>query len=88
MTDLADETKLPKDRRDTCVTSDYPSISSSWMSVLAPHRREPDQPKTKIEVIYGEGKGDLTSCPTPLIDPVGARGARDRCFRQGRCVAD
>src|SRR5258708_30679566 len=59
MTDLADETKLPKDRRDSCVTSDYPSISSSWMSVLAPHRRAPDQPKTKIEIIYGEGKGDL-----------------------------
>jgi hypothetical protein len=59
MTDLADETKLPKDRRDSCVTSDYPSISSSWMSVLAPHRRAPDQPKTKIEVIYGDGKGDL-----------------------------
>jgi Putative metallopeptidase len=59
MTDLADETKLPKDRRDSCVTSDYPSISSSWMSVLAPHRRPPDQPKTKIEVIYGDGKGDL-----------------------------
>jgi hypothetical protein len=59
MTDVADETKLPKDRRDSCVTSDYPSISSSWMSVLAPHRRAPDQPKTKIEVIYGEGKGDL-----------------------------
>lgn len=59
MTDLADETKLPKDRRDSCVTSDYPSISSSWMSVLAPHRRAPDQPKTRIEVIYGEGKGDL-----------------------------
>lgn len=59
MTDLANETKLPKDRRDSCVTSDYPSISSSWMSVLAPHRRASDQPKTKIEVIYGEGKGDL-----------------------------
>jgi hypothetical protein len=29
------------------------------MSVLAPHRRAADQPKTKIEVIYGEGKGDL-----------------------------
>ena len=59
MTDLADETKLPKDRRDSCVTSDYPSISSSWMSVLASHRREPDQPKAPVEVIYGEGKGDL-----------------------------
>src|SRR5262249_55472678 len=59
MTDLADETKLPKDRRDSCAISDYPSTSSSWMSVLAPHRRAPDQPKTKIEVIYGESKGDL-----------------------------
>src|SRR3984893_12134158 len=42
MMDLADETKLPKDRRDSCVTSDYPSISSSWMSVLAPQRRAPE----------------------------------------------
>jgi hypothetical protein len=29
VTDLADETKLPKDRRDSCVTSDYPSTSLS-----------------------------------------------------------
>jgi hypothetical protein len=29
------------------------------MSVLAPYRRAPDQPKTKIEAIYGEAKGDL-----------------------------
>jgi Putative metallopeptidase len=63
MTDLADETKLPKDRRDSCVTSDYPSISSSWMSVLAPHRRAPDQPKTKVEIIYGEAKAISKASP-------------------------
>jgi Putative metallopeptidase len=45
MTDLADETKLPKDRRDSCVTSDYPSISSSWMSVPAPIAARPTNRK-------------------------------------------
>jgi hypothetical protein len=27
--------------------------------VLKPHLRSPDQPKTKIDVVYGEGKGPL-----------------------------
>ena len=26
---------------------------------LMPHLRAPDQPKTKIDVVYGEGKGNL-----------------------------
>lgn len=56
--ELADETKLPDDRRQTCVW-DYDTASRSWDKVLAPHRRAPDQPKQKIEVIYQEGKGTL-----------------------------
>jgi hypothetical protein len=55
---LADETKLPKDRQKSCA-SDYANGSGSWDAALKPHLRKPDQPKTKIDVIYGEGKGDL-----------------------------
>ncbi len=55
---LADETKLPKDRQDSC-TRDYNKAANSWGLVLKPHLRSPDQSKTKIDVIYGEAKGDL-----------------------------
>jgi hypothetical protein len=55
---LADETKLPKDRQKTCA-NDYADGSGSWDAALMPHLRAPGQPKTKIDVIYGEGKGDL-----------------------------
>ena len=56
--DLANETKLPEDRQESC-QKDYAKISKSWETVLKPHRRTPEQSKTKIEVAYGEGKGKL-----------------------------
>jgi Putative metallopeptidase len=55
---LADQTKLPKDRQKTCA-NDYADGSGSWDAALKPHLRAPDQPKTKVDVVYGEGKGDL-----------------------------
>jgi hypothetical protein len=55
--DLADETKLPNDRQKSC-TRDYHKASSSWEMLLRPHLHSPDQPKTKIDVVYSEGKGD------------------------------
>jgi Putative metallopeptidase len=55
---LADETKLPKDRQKSC-SGDYADASGSWNAAMMPHLRAPDQPKTKIDVVYGEGKGDL-----------------------------
>jgi Putative metallopeptidase len=55
---LADETKLPKDRQDTCAL-DYSKAAKSWGLALKPHLRTPDQPKTKIDVVYGEGAGNL-----------------------------
>jgi hypothetical protein len=59
MADLAKETKLPQDRQETCASEDYPTTSSSWNTVLMPHRRAPDQPRAKIDVIHGDGKDDL-----------------------------
>jgi Putative metallopeptidase len=58
MVNLANEMKLPDDRRESC-KRDFAKASSSWAAVLKPHRRAPDQPKVEIETIYGEGKGEL-----------------------------
>ena len=55
---LANESKLPKSRRETC-GGDYRNSSYAWDELLKPHRRTPDQAKTKIDVIYGEATGRL-----------------------------
>jgi hypothetical protein len=55
---LAAETKLPEARQDSCV-GDYSNAEYSWRAMLTPHRRAPDQPKTKIDVVYGPAKGRL-----------------------------
>jgi lipoprotein-anchoring transpeptidase ErfK/SrfK len=56
--ELANEALLPQDRQRTC-QKDYSDASAGWDAALKPHRRAPEQPKTKIEVVYGEGKGPL-----------------------------
>ena len=56
--DLAAETKLPKDRQQSC-SEDYRKAAKSWGVLLQPHVRAADQPKTKIDVAYGDGKGKL-----------------------------
>jgi hypothetical protein len=56
--DLADEYKLPEERRRTCAW-DYETVSRSWDRVLAPHRRAPDQPKSRIDVRYEDAPGRL-----------------------------
>jgi Putative metallopeptidase len=56
--DLAQETKLPKDRQETC-SEDYRKAAKSWGVLLQPHVRAADQPRTKIDVVYGEAKGKL-----------------------------
>jgi Putative metallopeptidase len=56
---VADEAKLPESRRPSCGW-DYETATRSWQRLLeAPHRRAPDQPKTQIEVVYGDAKGIL-----------------------------
>jgi hypothetical protein len=54
---LADETKLPPDRQQSC-KGDYSKALNSWDAALKPHRRAPDQPKTNIDVSYGDGGKD------------------------------
>lgn len=50
---LATEVKLPEERQSTC-QGDYSNASWSWEQVLKPHKRKPDDPKTKIAVNYAE----------------------------------
>ena len=79
--DLAKETKLPQERQDTCA-GDYSNIAYSWDFVLKPHRRAPDQPKTKIEVVYGPAEGRIATArqvasAIRLLETVAGRAAED-----------
>jgi hypothetical protein len=56
--DLAEETKLPKERQDTC-EGDFSNAAYSWDFVLKPHVRTPEQPEADITVAYREAKGSL-----------------------------
>src|SRR5260370_5145269 len=56
--DLANETKLPEDRQENC-KRDFAEASKSWQVALEPHLRGADQPKAKIDLVYGEGKGQF-----------------------------
>jgi Putative metallopeptidase len=60
MVDLANEMKLPDDRRESC-KREFAKASSSWAAALKPHQRPPERPKVEIETIYGVGKGELAS---------------------------
>ena len=55
---LADEMKLPEDRRRSCGW-DYDTATRSWQKVIAPHLRTADRPPTQIEVIYRDATGKL-----------------------------
>jgi hypothetical protein len=53
---LADEMKLPESRQATC-KRDFTKALSGWETVLKPWLRQPGDPETKIDVVYGDGKG-------------------------------
>jgi hypothetical protein len=55
---LAAETKLPQERRDGCA-GEYEAAAKVWGEALKPRLRRPDQPKAKIDVVYGEAKGKV-----------------------------
>jgi hypothetical protein len=57
--DLADQTNLPEERRETCRLYDFPVASLSWEKALQSHRRGSEQPRQQIEIKYWPGKGDL-----------------------------
>ncbi len=54
--DLAKETMLPEERRDTCA-GDYSNAVYSWDLALRPHLSLPDRAKTEVDAIYGPAPG-------------------------------
>jgi hypothetical protein len=84
--DLADKAQLPRDRQETCM-GDYSNASWSWNKALEPHRRAPDQPKMKIAVVYGDGKGQFdvpkrASQAIRLLEIVAERAADQYVWRR------
>ena len=55
---LADEHRLPEDRRRSCAR-DFHLASRSWQRVMEPNMRAAGQPKAQVNVIYGEARGSL-----------------------------
>ena len=53
---LADQMKMPETRQRTC-RRDFAMTSQGWQTVLKPWLRETGDPETKIDVVYGDGKG-------------------------------
>jgi hypothetical protein len=54
--DLADQMKMPESRQRTC-KRDFAKASQGWNEVLQPWLRQPGDSETKINVVYGDGKG-------------------------------
>jgi hypothetical protein len=78
---LATEVKLPEERQDTCA-GDYSNAAYSWDLLLKPHRRAPDEPKTKIDVLYGPATGRFevarqAASSIRLLETVADRAASD-----------
>jgi hypothetical protein len=79
--DLAKEAKLPEERQDTCA-GDYSNAAFSWDLVLKPYRRAPDQPETKIDVVYGPAEGraavaQRVNRSVQLLETVARHAAED-----------
>jgi hypothetical protein len=55
---LADRIKMPQERQESC-QKDYVKTSWSWDTALKPHLRVPDQPQTKIDVVYSDAPPPL-----------------------------
>ena len=53
---LATEVGMPEQRQAGC-EGDYSNAKWSWDTLLKSHLRRPDQPKQKIDAVYGPGKG-------------------------------
>jgi hypothetical protein len=54
----AEKAKLPKSRQQTC-EDDFGVASSSWSAALKPHLRGADQPKQKVDAVYGAANGPV-----------------------------
>lgn len=56
--ELAQESMVPEERQESC-KAEYREAAWAWNTVLKSHKREPEQPKPKLDVIYGDAQGRL-----------------------------
>jgi Putative metallopeptidase len=70
---IAAEAKLPQERRDGC-GAEYEAAVKVWDDALKASLRSPDQPKTKIDVVYGDTKGKVESKLEPIAQAFRAMG--------------
>jgi hypothetical protein len=54
--DLAEETKLPKSRQESCA-GDYSNAAYCWDLLLKPHQSRPGGPTTEIDAVYRPAEG-------------------------------
>jgi hypothetical protein len=64
---LADEHRLPEDRRQSC-RRDYHVATRSWQRVMAPNLRAAGAPKAEVKVVYGETRGPVDGVAQSLRD--------------------
>jgi hypothetical protein len=77
--DLAEETKLPESRRESCA-SDYSNAIYSWDLLLKSHQSRPTQPIMAIDGVYGAADGraaiaQQVACSGRLLQAVTERVA-------------
>jgi hypothetical protein len=70
---LAAEAKVPQERRDGCA-AEYETAAKTWDDALKARLRSPDQPKTKIDVVYGDTKGKVESKMEPIAQAFRSMG--------------
>jgi Putative metallopeptidase len=78
---LAAETKLPQERRDGC-GAEYEAAAKVWDDALKPRLRGPGQPKTKIDVVYGDTRGKVEGKVEPIAQAFRAMGVMDAVAAQ------
>jgi hypothetical protein len=70
---LAAEAKVPQERRDGCA-AEYEAAAKVWDEALKSRLRSPDQPKTKIDVVYGDTKGKVEGKVEPIAQAFRSMG--------------
>jgi hypothetical protein len=78
---LAAEAKVPQERRDGCA-AEYEAAAKAWDDALKSRLRSPDQPKTKIDVAYGDTKGKVEGKMEPIAQAFRSMGVLEAAAAQ------
>lgn len=84
--DLASRIGMPAERQSSC-QGDYSNASWSWEAVMKPHLRAQSQSKTKIDILYSNGEGELSAFEQSfravrLLETVADQAAEEFVWRR------